>query len=290
MKSIDKRQNRPEQRITDDFTKRFIVAGRHVAVRETAESVILSNGNSIKSFSRKQVAKAGEEGAMPLTMALFDNLAPPAPPSMIKPIAAYVVTTFSVAYQQNVFDAIRSHEKIVIDDSMWRPPNIDTPGLDGWKYLSMTPTMRTPVSVRLGAILLEPIKSLLGQQGSGDVRYDGMNDASTNIQTAVARRTTEIIEIPALAQAEPTRLDMRRIGYFDGPLTTSSRIAMPRTDERVRLTTPSGKTATVFSVPAGVQKSGLLQAIIAQCEAKLQARRPGSPVTAMTPGLARSIR
>lgn len=281
MKSIDKRPARADQRITDDFTKRFIAAGRHVAVRETAESVILSNGNSIKSFTREQVQKAGDDGAMPLTMALYDNMAPPAPPSMIKPIAAYIVNSFSVEYNQRVTEAIRSHEKIIIDETMWRTVSGAGP-IDGWKSLRMSPPMMTPVSVRLGAILLEPIKSLLGQQGSGDVRYDGVNGDSTMLQTAVARRTTEIIEIPDMARSEPTRLDIRRSGYFEGQLTASSYISMPRTEDRILMTTPSGRTATVFSVPAGVRKSGLLQAIIAQCEARLQARRPGSPVTAMT--------
>lgn len=281
MRSIDKRPARPEQRITDDFTKRFIVAGRHVAVRETAESVILSNGNSIKSFTREQVSNAGEEGAMPLTMALYDNMAPPAPPSMMKPIASYVVNSVSVKYSQRVTEAMRSYEKIIIDESMWRTATGTGP-FDGWKYLSMTPPMMTPSSIKLGAILLEPVKGLLGQQLNGDVRYDGMSEDFTSIQTAVARRTTEIIEIPESARAEPTRLDVRRAGYFDGTLTTSSYISMPRTQGRIYMTTPSGRTATVFSVPAGVQKSGLLQAIIAQCEARLQARRPGSPVTAMT--------
>lgn len=276
------RRSKLEISLTNDQVKRIVVDRRYVAVRETGDSMILSNGNSIKGFTKAEVEESADSTAMPLTMALYDNLAPPAPPSMIKPIAAYVVNSFSVQYSQQITDSIRSHEKIIIDDSMWRPPSVDAPGLDGWKYLSMTAPMRLPVSVRLGAILLEPVKGLLGEQNSGDVRYDGMNEEGTTIQTAVARRTTEIIEIPTSAQAEPTRLDMRRIGYFEVQMTTPTRIAMPRTEERVRLTTPSGKAATVFSVPAGVQKSGLLQAIIAQCEARLQARRPGSPVTAMT--------
>ncbi|WP_330448442.1 hypothetical protein FLP41_15055 [Paracoccus marcusii] len=138
--------------------------------------MILSNGNQIKGFTKAEVEESADSTAMPLTMALYDNLAPPAPPSMIKPIAAYVVNSFSVQYSQQITDSIRSHEKIIIDDSMWRPPSVDAPGLDGWKYLSMTAPMRLPVSVRLGAILLEPVKGLLGEQNSGDVRYDGMNE------------------------------------------------------------------------------------------------------------------
>lgn len=258
--------------LTNDQVKRIVVDRRYVAVRETEDRMVLSNGNHIKSFSRSEVEETTDSTAMPLTMALYDNLAPPAPPSMIKPIAAYVVNSFSVQYSQQITDSIRSHEKIIIDDSMWRAATGAGPS-DGWKYLSMTAPMRLPVSVRLGAILLEPIKGLLGEQNAGDVRYDGMNEAGTSIQTAVARRTTEIIEVPATARAEPTRLDMRR---YEGKMTTLSRISMPRTEERVSVKTPYGRTATAYSVPSGVRESGLLQAIVAQCEEALIARRPGA--------------